>query len=83
MANWRTKVKIRHLFTEKEDYESVQESMNKVADVLEATGAFKYFDTKKFRKIKKGDEVVGPVDYANKLLNRMYNYADDNLIWID
>jgi hypothetical protein len=83
MANWKHRIKIKHLFTENEDYESVQKSMNAVADVLEKDSFFKYYNVKKFRKIPKGDDVFGPVDYANKLIEQMYNYADDNLIWIE
>jgi hypothetical protein len=83
MGNWIHRVKIKHLFTEKEDYESIQESMNAIADVLKRSGCFFRFDLKKFRNIPKGDEVFGPADYANKLLARMYDYADDNQIWIE
>lgn len=83
MANWKHRVKVRHLFTENEDHESVQKSMTAIAEILEKDSYFKNFDVKKFKRIPKGDDVFGPVDYANKLIEKMYNYADDNLIWIE
>ena len=83
MTNWVVRVKIKHLFTEVEDYESVQASMNAIADILVKTPCFYGFSLRNFRKIPKGDEVFGPVDYANKLLEKLYDYADDHQIWLD
>jgi len=83
MANWKHRVKVRHLFTENEDHESIKKSMKQIVEVLEKEPCFKYFDLKKFKRIPKGDDVFGPVDYANKLISKMYDYADDNLIWIE
>jgi hypothetical protein len=83
MANWKYKVKIKHLLTENEDLQSIQESMNKIADVLEKEPCFKGFNCSRFKKIPEGDDVVGPVDYANRLIERMYTYADRYKIWIE
>ena len=83
MANWVHKVKIKHLLTEKDDWQSVQDSMNQIADVLENDPCFICFDTQSFRNIPKGDEFFGPADYANKLINRMYDFADERRIWIE
>lgn len=83
MANWRYKVKVKHLFTNKEDYESIKKSMADIADVLDGTNFFHGFNTKKFRNIPVGDDVITPLDYANKLIDKMYNYADDHLIWVE
>ena len=83
MPGWDHRVKVKHLFTEDEDWESVQASMNAVADVLEKAPCFKSFSSlHSFRKIPEGDDIFGPVDYANRLLDRMYDYADDYRIWI-
>ena len=79
---WNSKVKVKHLFTEKEDHKSVQASMSAVADVLDTSPVFAMFDTRGFRNISKGDGVFGPADYANRLLERMYDYADLWRIWI-
>jgi len=84
MTNWRYKVKIKHLLTESEDYKSVQKSMNEIADVLVKESSFgNFLGIKNFRNIPKGDDVFTPVDYANKLIEKIYNYADDRLIWIE
>ena len=75
---WTHTVSVKHLFTEEEDWDSVQNSMNKIADVLEGDEWFKDFSLDEFRDIPKRR----PVLYANDLLNDMYNYADENRIWI-
>ena len=81
--NWLSRVKIRHLYTEKEDYKSICQSMNDIAGVLSHSPAFHTFRLKDFHSIPKGDHVIGALDYANKLLDRMYDYADQNRIWIE
>ena len=83
MADWQHKVKIKHLFTEKETHKEVQKSMNEVADVLDKNFCFARFDKAQFRIIPKGDKFFSPADYANKLLDRLYDFADENRIWID
>ena len=83
MPKWNRTVKIKHLFTEKKDYESVQESMNEIADVIDASHLMPPFRTKKFRKIPKGDDYFKPVDYANKLLSSWYDYADEYRVWTE
>jgi len=81
--SWITTVKIKHLLTEAEDHTSVQRDMNAVADALARSSFFRQFDIRPFRQIPEGDEFFGPVDYANKLLDKMYNYANYHRIWID
>lgn len=83
MAYWNVKVKIKHLFTEAQDHASVQASMSAIADVLSRVSAFSLFDVRKFRDIPQGDDVFGPQDYANKLLDKLYDYADAHRIWIE
>lgn len=82
--NWINKVKIKHLLTENEDHASVQESMSEVGEVLKKQICFSTFKPlKKFFAIPQGDEVFGPVDYANKLMNDLYDFADRERIWIE
>jgi len=70
--------------TEDEDHESVQKSMSAIADVLVKEPSFVAFGgIHKFMKIPKGDEYFGPADYANKLIDVLYNYADEHRIWIE
>ena len=83
MARWIHKVKVKGLFTEMEDHASVQASMNAIADVLSKEVSFYLFNLKPFRNIPKGDAVFGPIDYANKLLDQMYDFADYHRIWIE
>jgi hypothetical protein len=80
---WKHRVTLKHLLTEKEDHESIQRSMNALADVLDKDPWFYAFAAKaRFRKIPRGDDIIAPVDYANKLMARMYDYADEKRIWI-
>lgn len=84
MGKWLSRVKIRHLFTEDETPEAIRKSMRQIADVLENSDSFLTFRMKsKFRAIPEGDSVIRPVDYANKLLDMMYDYADEHRIWIE
>lgn len=84
MPTWLHKVKLQHLFTQEEDHASIQASMNAIADVLKHDDFFFLFrEVSKFRTIPTGDEVFGPVDYANKLMGKLYDFADEHRIWID
>ena len=83
MARWLHNVTIKHLLTDDEDLEGVRAAMNAIADVLEGESSFRrFYRLSKFREIPEGDDVFGPVDYANRLLDEMYTYADDERIWI-
>jgi len=81
--NWQTKVKIKHLLNNKEDWASVSNNMAKVANALSDYPCFSTFDKSRFYEIPHGDGVITPTDYANKLLDNMYNYADAHRIWIE
>ena len=83
MPNWNHKIRLKHLFTEDESHEAVQASMTAVANAVAKHMAFRGFNTDKFRSIPQGDDVFKPVDYANRLLERLYNFADENRIWIE
>ena len=83
MPEWLGRVKIKHLLTEKDDWESVQTSMTQIAGILERRKAFSGFDVLPFRSIPKGDTVFGPADYANRYLASMYDFADSHRIWIE
>jgi len=80
---WLHRVKIKHLMPGNEDYDTVQKGMTAIADVLSRAGCFWNFDVSKFRDIPRGDDFFGPADYANILLDKMYNFADTQRIWIE
>jgi len=84
MAMWHKKIKIKNLLTESEEHKDIQESMNKIADVLSKHHEFKRsLLIHKMRNIPEGDDVISPSDYANKLLSAMYDIADEERIWIE
>ena len=81
---WKHRVALKHLLTEEEDYDSVQKVMNDIADVLEKETCFCGFKIlHRFRKLPKGNGVFRVVDYANALIYEMYEFADQNAIWIE
>ncbi len=82
MTIWNHVVELKYLFTENEDYGSVVDSMAKIADELDTLSCFKNFDYSEFRNIPKGDKRFSHLDYANDMINDLYNYADTNRIWI-
>jgi hypothetical protein len=82
MAKWLHKIRLKHLMTDNESHAEVQASMILIADVIDRSTAFAGFSTTKFRNIPSGDHTFGPVDYANKYLDELYNFADDHHIWI-
>jgi len=79
---WDYKILLKDLFTEKEDHESIQKSMTAIADRIKLAPCFATFNTTDFYVIPKGDNFFKPVEYANKLIERMYDFADGNRIWI-
>jgi len=80
---WKHTVRLKHLLTEDESPEAVRAAMRAIADVLDESPCFIGFPRARFRAIPDGDEVVRPVDYANRLLDRMYGFADARRIWIE
>ena len=75
---WVKHIKIRHLLTDEEDYESIKQCMGDIATVLEAEKFPKYL-IKPCRNI--------PEEYslavANEILNDVYDYVDMERIWIE
>ena len=85
---WAHKIALKYLYTDKEDHETIQAVMNNIADAIDRDREEHFFmwlgfNTKPFRSIPEGDSFFGPVDYANVLLNRLYDYADQMRIWIE
>ena len=83
MTNWKKSIKLKDLLTKDEGHEEVQKVMNAIADRVEESGLFPELDLTPFRNIPEGDGVMTPVRYANILMERVYNYADEALIWIE
>ena len=84
MTVWQNRVKIKHLLSAKEDFESIQKSMQQIADELKKHTCFIgfiYIDN--FYKIPKGDIIITPLGYANKLIDYLYDFANAIKIWID
>jgi hypothetical protein len=83
MSVWNKTIKIKHLFTEDEDHESIQNSMDLIADELNKHDEFSRLNFSRFRNIPKNNEWCTPLEAANKLLNEIYNIADKCRIWIE
>ena len=83
MTNWQSRVKIKHLLTDDEAPEAVRASMASIAEVIEATPSFRNFNTGRFRLIPDGNGIMSECDFANRLMDELYDYADSRRIWIE
>ena len=81
-VNWRKKIKIKHFCNGCEDHKGVQKVMSNIADVLTEHSEFSSI-VPMLRHIPKGDEFFSPADYANKILDRIYDIADCEGVWIE
>jgi hypothetical protein len=81
--NWKHTIKVKHLFTDDYDDAVVKNSMGAIADELAKHPYMKEFDATLFRKLPDSNEFATTLEMANKLLNKLYDFADDNGIWID
>ena len=79
---WKYRVRIKDLLNESEDYETIQATMNAIAERLDRAACFSSFNKQPLQSIPKGDSIFKPIDYANRLLDRIYDYADSHDIWI-
>ena len=78
---WRKKISIKQLLTDSEEYDDVQRVMNEIADVLEKH--YEFTELLPFmRAIPKGDKIVSSCDYANRIMNKIYDIANFERIWI-
>ena len=70
--NWRKKIKIKHLLTDSEEHEKVQEAMSKISDVLSKHSEFRcHIIIEKLRKMKVSGISVKPYD-----MDRIINLID-------
>ena len=85
MAIWKHTVTLKHLYDDVDlgDPEDVRGSMAALADALDSNPIFRRFDTSLFRQMPDGDSFFSTEDYANKLLERLYDFADEKRIWIE
>jgi len=83
MGKWNHRITLKHLLTRSEKVEDIRKSMAAIADVLKGDRWFVAFSTDKFYKIPECDDVILSSDYANKLIDRLYDFADSHRIWID
>ncbi len=86
--NWKHKVKIKHLLTNKEDYESLCASMTAISQVLKANNCFGQFLHEMgdlFDKIDEPtlDDPELSLAIANDHLEMLYDYCDSNSIWVE
>ena len=82
MRNWKKEIKIKHLFTNDDDHKNVQETMNKIADILKYHDEFSCLDFEEFENIPQNNEPCSPLEAANNILDEIYYIADAKGIWI-
>ena len=84
--NWRYRIKLRDLLTEDESYENVKATGIELAKRLRGSVGFKDFAPRflvALENIPQGDEIVTACDRFNSIMNKVYDFADNNSIWID
>ena len=81
--NWRGRVKIKHLLTDGTSHKEVQECMANIAKVIDSSPFFIGFRTHDMKNIPAGDIYFKPEDYANEILDTIYDFADLHSIWIE
>ena len=83
MANWQLKVKgLRSLLNTDETNEEAQKVSKKIYKLLTINPRY-YKAFKDFDRLEDFNGFVETVEELNDLLNEMYDYCDNNLIWID
>jgi hypothetical protein len=83
---WNSRVKIKHLLTDEGTDEAIRRDMASVGNELASSAAFGSFDRRTIARMKALPDGLEPDELlavANRLLDRMYDFADYNRIWID
>lgn len=80
--NWLHKIKIKHLMTEQEDWKTIQDRMSAIADALENDDTWFSGLENTIRSMRHIPE-SGALEYANDLLDEMYEYCDYYGIWVE
>ncbi|MCB1226997.1 MAG: hypothetical protein KDK99_14365 [Verrucomicrobiales bacterium] len=73
---WQHEVRLKHLFTTSQTAKAVRQSMNAIADKLEASPLFDELPVL-FRFRGQDD-----LEAANALLDELYDFCDERRIWV-
>lgn len=78
--NWKTTLKLRQLLTDKTDAEAIKALANGAIEAVKGTDApISMFE--KALKLADEDEEIALV-IVNDAMNRLYDWADANRVWI-
>jgi len=81
LVNWKVKVRgLRPLLTEDNSDKNAIKVGKKFYKILTSSLYKRYF--KEFDDLDEFQDVEG-LEHFNDVLNRLYDYCDENLIWID
>jgi len=79
MTKWKKIIKVKHLFTEEKNLDSLQKSMNEIFKVLHTYKEFEELNKYEWEHINQEN----PLECCEKLFDVMYDLADYNKIWIE
>lgn len=65
------------------DEDAVRKTLSELADYLNQQRCFSRFNAKQLRNIPESDDYFSFEDYVIRALEKMYDYADDNRIWLE
>lgn len=84
MAEWKSTIRIKHLLTSDTEWEKVQVILSNILTELKKSPEMSDFvlNYEKDFNISYALKKYSAEDYANNLLGFLYNYCDENRIWI-
>jgi len=74
---WKHRIAIKHYFCMSTDWQSVMRSMNQIATALASDPKFDDFSA------LEDFFAEGSLERSSDLLDRLYDYCDERLIWVD
>ena len=82
IVNWKVKVKgIRALLNTDESNTEAQRVGKEIYKIITGKRYYRHFEG--FDRLADFDVYIETTEELNDLLNDMYDYCDENLIWID
>jgi len=79
MANWKTKISFRDLL---EDFNDENDELLEIKRI-KPLWIERFSSIKELKHFVKDIEKIKTQSQFNKFLNKVYDYCDDNLIWIN
>ncbi len=77
------RVKLKHLMTVYADRATVESNMRTIAEIVSKSPHFTGFDVSDFRTLPPENDELPLHEYINRILDRLFDFADAHRIRID